>query len=192
MRSKYWRPAIIGLSTLALVILAILIAPAIGQNQAPDENKQIVGREQAEQLSTIATQAIRDGKYKDAIHALRSAAFILEEGTGMHDQGPGGMHQMPGMGGPMPQMMGPGGPMGQGGPQMGQGQYPPDEAFPTKLEVTQKRADELKNAGADLGDIPDRLAKAKEAFDRGSKGDAWDILRAVNADLDRIKSQMQQ
>lgn len=77
-----------------------------------------------------------------------------------------------------------------GGPMMGPG--PGDQDFPSALERIRARANEIQNAGADIGDIPDRLAVAEKAFNEDNPDEAWQILQAANADLDRIKQEFRQ
>jgi hypothetical protein len=188
MKRPNWILAVTGAGLVALALLILAILPAIGQNTAPEE-KPPVGLEQAQELSVLATQLMRDGNYKDAIHALKSAAFVLEEGIGAHMGGPGMMPPMQ-----MGQM--PGGPQmgrpGMSGPMMGPGPGPGNQDFLTALERIRTRANEIQNAGADIGDIPDRLASAEKAFSEDRPDEAWQILQAVNADLDRIKQEFRQ
>jgi hypothetical protein len=186
MKRTNWILAISAAGLFAAALLVLSVLPAIGQNQAPEE-KPPVGLEQAQELSTLATQLMRDGNYKDAIHALKDSAFILEEGLGGHMGGPGMMPPMQGGGQPGGPMMGR---PGMGGPMMGPG--PGNQDFPSALERIRARANEIQNAGADIGDIPDRLAAAEKAFSEDSPDEAWQILQAVNADLDRIKQEFRQ
>lgn len=256
MKALSLRTLLIGLPSVALLAAAILVVPAVGQ-EGPREAPPI-GTGQAGQLTALALEAIHAGNYKDAIHALHSAAFILEEGLGMHMPGPGM--------GPMPLELRPFGegphPMalhmrrlpdsmdpfkgeiervsrliGWLGEEHGvdvsrmkegveqavshhlegrheeaeqtlrrvmgavenlmreRGIEPPEGArkdFPTAFERVSNRARELQEAGADLGDIPDRLAEADRAFDEQRVDEAWEILRAVNGDLERIDHELRE
>ena len=113
--------AAIGIPAILIIAIIAWVVPAIGQDQ-PVKEKELVGLKQAEELTTTALDKIHASEFKQAIHAHHSAAFILEEGLGMHsDKGPGGPGMGPGMlqmpmvnpdmyGGPQPNpvpMMGP-------------------------------------------------------------------------------------
>jgi hypothetical protein len=196
MKYLNWKTASIVSTLIVIAALVILVAPAIGQDQK-DKDKPPVGLDQARELTDIANSAMKSGKYEDAIHALHSAAFILEEGLGRHGGGPGMMG--PGMGHDMgPGMMGPGmnqgqGPMGPGmgmGPMGGPGQQmgrPHD--FPTAIQHARTRAAELKKQGADVGDIENRIAEAEKAFKDGKEQDAWQQLKDIMGEMDRISGE---
>ena len=101
MKHINWKSLLIAVPAFLLGLALAFGVPAIGQNQAQAE-KPPVGLEQAEELTQLANEAMRNGNYKDAIHALHSAVFILEEGLGLHMPNPGMMPgMMPGMGGGM-------------------------------------------------------------------------------------------
>lgn len=97
MKSIDWKIVRVAVISFGAGVILACVLPAIGQEFWHD--RPVIGVEQAEQLTAIALDKIHEGDYKSAIHALHSAAFILEEGLGMHMGGPG----MPMMGpGPMP------------------------------------------------------------------------------------------
>jgi hypothetical protein len=191
MKFLNWKTASIAITVLILAVTAILVVPAIGQDQKKD--KPPVGLEQAQQLTEVASRAMKEGNYKDAVHALHSASFILEEGCEMHGGGPGmppggmdgmrgGMNGMPGMGPMGGPEMGPGPWGGPGGGQMG---APHD--FPSAVERTKHRIAELKNMGGDIGDVEAKLDAAQKTFDSGKEQDAWKQMKEINDQLDKVR-----
>jgi hypothetical protein len=252
------KPAML-LSALVVLALAAWVLPVVGQ-EAQGESRP-VGVEQAEQLTTTALNAIREGDYKDAIHALHSAAFILEEGLGMHAPAAGMAPMTPGppyalspfMEGPRfmgpqthrpPEFMDPfkgevdklqrllnwlveehGVDVGrlmegtedavnhyrEGQTEQAEqslrrirqavedlmrerGIEPPEmprKEFPSAFERISNWARELGEAGKDLGDIPERLSDAERAFDEQRVDEAWEILRSVHRDLQRMEQESQ-
>jgi len=182
MKTLRWKFALLGIPAALAVALVMFVVPATGQDQ-PGGDKPPVGVDQAAQLSQTAVDAIKAGNYKDAIHALHSAAFILEEGLGMHAPCQGMMPPMMNQMGRGPMEMGP------MGPPSGMERPPMEERFPAVMERTWGKVHELQNAGVDVGDIPDRLESAQKAFDEGRKDEAWEILRTVHRDLERIANE---
>lgn len=171
------RIALISLPVLIIAILAIFVVPVIGQDAAK-EKEPPVGLKQAEELSKMATDYIKSGEYKKAIHALHSAAFILEEGLGMH--APGQRHMCPMM---PPEMRKPGmGPMDGMGPH----EKLKNMDFPTALEKTRNRVRELKDMGLDPGDLPKRIEEAEKAAKAEKLDEAWEILKGIKEQMDRI------
>ena len=186
MKFASWKTIIIFVGALFAVYLVFGIAPIFSAGERPQPEKPPVGLEQAQELAQFASQAMREGNYKEAIFALHSAAFVLEEGLGLHLPQPQPPMMMPM--GPMPQGQGMCPMMPPKAPSVGN----PAEDFPTSLERSKARAEEIRKAGGELGDIPDRISRAEEAFKAGNEDEAWEILKAVNEELNRVKRELSQ
>ncbi len=168
MKSIDWKIVRIAVISFGAGVILACVLPAIGQEFRHDQ--PVIGVEQAEQLTAIALDKIHEGDYKSAIHALNSAAFILEEGLGMHMVGPG-----------MP-MMGP-------GPMMWE--PPHRDEFMMKVEDTERFMVWLaEEHGIEMENLFSALEEAVHARDEGRMEDAENMLMRIFNRLGEIKEEL--
>lgn len=172
MKSIDWKIVRVAVISFGAGVILACVLPAIGQEFWHDQ--PMIGVEQAEQLTAIALDKIHEGDFKSAIHALNSAAFILEEGLGLHMGGPG-----------MP-MMGPG-PMTWDRPM----EPPHRDEFMMKVEETERFMVWLaEEHGIEMERLFGALEEAVQARNEGRMEDAENMLMRIFNRLGEIKEEL--
>ncbi|MFH1675971.1 MAG: hypothetical protein ABIC40_03015 [bacterium] len=181
--------AAIGIPFAFLIAIIAWVVPAVGQDE-PAKAKELIGLPQAEELTVIALDKIHASEFKQAIHALHSAAFILEEGLGMHsDKGPGmgpGMLQMPMPGQDMqgPRM----GPSPMMGPMDQRREEGPGRHI-QKLRIALERLSE--KHGDEVAPLMESLNGVEKSFQAGKNDEARQALERITGSIMELMEKYQ-